>query len=123
MSRFFVDYVSGLLKVIDKIYLTSSTENKQRIISSIFPEKLIYENNKYRTAKLNLAVLNLCSNNKRFKGEQKQQHTIFDMLSCKVIPTGFEPVAYCLEGSCSIQLSYGTFCKRIFSGHKNTKNS
>ena len=27
---------------------------------------------------------------------------------CKVIPSGFEPEAYCLEGSCSIQLSYGT---------------
>ncbi len=25
-------------------------------------------------------------------------------------PTGFEPVAYCLEGSCSIQLSYGRKC-------------
>jgi hypothetical protein len=25
----------------------------------------------------------------------------------KAIPTGFEPVANCLEGSCSIQLSYG----------------
>ena len=25
-----------------------------------------------------------------------------------VIPIGFEPMAYCLEGSCSIQLSYGT---------------
>ena len=25
-----------------------------------------------------------------------------------VIPSGFEPEAYCLEGSCSIQLSYGT---------------
>ena len=25
-----------------------------------------------------------------------------------MIPIGFEPMAYCLEGSCSIQLSYGT---------------
>ena len=25
-----------------------------------------------------------------------------------VIPAGFEPATYCLEGSCSIQLSYGT---------------
>ena len=25
-----------------------------------------------------------------------------------VIPLGLEPKAYCLEGSCSIQLSYGT---------------
>ena len=31
-------------------------------------------------------------------------------LLCGVIPSGFEPEAYCLEGSCSIQLSYGTPC-------------
>jgi hypothetical protein len=30
----------------------------------------------------------------------------------KVIPEGFEPSTYCLEGSCSIQLSYGT--KEVF---------
>jgi hypothetical protein len=28
-----------------------------------------------------------------------------------VIPFGFEPKTYCLEGSCSIQLSYGTLIK------------
>ena len=30
-----------------------------------------------------------------------------------VRPTGFEPVAYCLEGSCSIQLSYGRILERV----------
>ena len=30
-----------------------------------------------------------------------------------VIPFGFEPKTYCLEGSCSIQLSYGTVCCKL----------
>ena len=36
-----------------------------------------------------------------------------------MIPSGFEPEAYCLEGSCSIQLSYGTdLC--LFCGCKGS---
>ena len=34
--------------------------------------------------------------------------TISFLRILKVIPLGLEPKAYCLEGSCSIQLSYGT---------------
>jgi hypothetical protein len=30
-----------------------------------------------------------------------------------VIPFGFEPKTYCLEGSCSIQLSYETSKKKL----------
>lgn len=29
------------------------------------------------------------------------------------IPAGVEPATYCLEGNCSIQLSYGTLFRRL----------
>lgn len=34
------------------------------------------------------------------------------------IPRGFEPRTYCLEGSCSIQLSYGTILVALQVAHK-----
>ena len=42
------------------------------------------------------------------RGNKKGETTSFDNFSYLVIPFGFEPKTYCLEGSCSIQLSYGT---------------
>ena len=38
----------------------------------------------------------------------KNKKTFFFKKVHQVIPEGFEPSTYCLEGSCSIQLSYGT---------------
>jgi hypothetical protein len=43
--------------------------------------------------------------------EKFQTHQIYSGLDCRlkeVIPIGFEPMAYSLEGCRSIQLSYGT---------------
>ncbi|MEN9421993.1 MAG: hypothetical protein RLZZ107_1472 [Bacteroidota bacterium] len=41
----------------------------------------------------------------------------------RVIPFGFEPKTYCLEGSCSIQLSYGTGCCKlgIYNGYNQNR--
>ena len=49
-----------------------------------------------------------------FKLETKKPFKKYgERLYCiNVIPFGFEPKTYCLEGSCSIQLSYGTGIKR-----------
>jgi hypothetical protein len=38
------------------------------------------------------------------------------VLNHQVIPFGFEPKTYCLEGSCSIQLSYGTQTRKKRKG-------
>ncbi len=41
----------------------------------------------------------------------KSPHKLFiykDLINLQVIPSGFEPETLCLEGRCSIQLSYET---------------
>ncbi len=40
------------------------------------------------------------------KYDNKKERKIFFSLLVSVPRTGFEPMTYCLEGSCSIQLSY-----------------
>ncbi len=41
---------------LDKLYETGSMEQKRKIIGSIFPEKLIFDGEHYRTARVNEAV-------------------------------------------------------------------
>lgn len=79
-----------LFQNIDIYYDTASTEVKQKIISSIFPEKLIFNKNAYRTNSLNDAIALLCAKDKQSKGGKKEKHTIFDVLSCGVAPLRIE---------------------------------
>jgi hypothetical protein len=39
--------------------------------------------------------------------KEKAPSTVVEGAFIRVTPFGFEPKTYCLEGSCSIQLSYG----------------
>jgi len=82
-----IRYLAAIPRFVDKLTLlrkfkspcsTADTENKQRIIGSIFPERLIYENKKYRTPKLNRVVSLIFSNEGRFKGSEKRKHTFLD---------------------------------------------
>lgn len=41
---------------LDKLYETGSMEQKRKIIGSIFPEKIIFDGEHYRTARMNEAV-------------------------------------------------------------------
>lgn len=85
-----IDFCVNLLKDIDNIYSNANTEGKQRIIDSVFPEKLIFENNRYRTPRLNKVVSLICNDNKPSKGNKKGKHYFNDVLSCGVESERFE---------------------------------
>lgn len=65
-------YSFGLLRDLPKYYEKSEIEVKHKILGSIFPEKLIYENKKYRTAQINSVLALICSNINSF-GEIKEK--------------------------------------------------
>ena len=100
-----IDYCVSLMKDIDNVYKNVNTEGKQRIIGSVFPERLIFEKNKYRTPRLNKVVSLICTNNKHSKGNKKGKHTFNDMLSCGVENIGFEPTTSSLPAKRSSQMS------------------
>lgn len=86
-----IDFCIKLLKNIDNVYRNASTEGKQYIIGSIFPERLVFEKNKYRTPKLNTVVSLICFNNKPYKGDKKEKHAKTGVFSKGVGPLGIEP--------------------------------
>ena len=93
---------------LDSLYVDGDIKKKRQIIGSIYPEKLIFDGNNYRTARLNEAIELIYSMDKGFSGKENgQTDEIFD-LSKQVIRIGFEPMTYSLEGCRSIQLSYRT---------------
>ena len=86
-----IDFCVALLSNIDQIYNVADIEAKQQIIGSVFPEKLIFEKNKCRTATIEDAVALLCFNNKGFNNTKNEKHPINKVLSLQVPRVGLEP--------------------------------
>ena len=87
-----IDDCLDLLLNIDEYYVTKNTEVKQKIIGSMFPEKLIFENNQYRTTKTNDVVGLICPKDKDLG--QKKRGKKFDLTnsSLQVARRGIEPL-------------------------------
>ena len=73
------------------VYERVSVQEKQQILSSIFPQKLVFENRKYRTPFVNPTVTHICLNiNELFlEKDVKKGHLI--EVSSSVFPRGLEP--------------------------------
>ena len=93
------------LSRLDILYRDASLNNKQKIIGSIFPEKLFFAKKKCRTTRINEVVrLGLLTD----KGFRRNKFKIISqklVLSCQVENTGIEPVTSCMPCKRSSQLS------------------
>jgi site-specific DNA recombinase len=83
---------------LDVRYLNADAKGKRQIIGSIYPEKLVFEGNSYRTARLNEAVSLIYTLDKAFGEKEKGQTNDFASLSQEVTRIGFEPMTLSLEG-------------------------
>ena len=86
-----IDECLDLLLNLDKYYDTKNTEVKQKIIGSVFPEKLYFKDNEYRTTKLNEAVEILCKTDKGLGKKKGGKKSEFSASSLRVESEGFEP--------------------------------
>lgn len=83
----------SLIKHIDSTYDSAPLEEKQKLIRSIFPEKMIFSENTLRTPKLNTVIPLICTNTKGNRGNKKKTEGQIDPLSHQVAATGIEPVS------------------------------
>jgi len=81
-----IDACLNLLKNLGFYYTSRNTEAKQRILSSILREKLVFENKIYRTPVLNRAIQLICRKNTVSWGKTGWKYTL------KTVPShGVEP--------------------------------
>ena len=87
----FIEEGFGLLRNMAGSYAHSDLQTKQQIIGSIFPEKLTFENNYYRTTKLLNSFTRILTNNGLSVVNKKGAENIFCTQTPWVTPRGFEP--------------------------------
>lgn len=89
-------YLESSLKFlsnIDNYYEEANVEMRQKIVGSVFPEKLIFEKNAYRTPKLNEIVEAIYLKKNELEGQKNRGSKNFITSSHSVASTGIEPVS------------------------------
>jgi site-specific DNA recombinase len=80
-----------LVDNLRRFYHDASVEVKQKIVGSIFPQKLVFDQNSYRTSPVNEAFLLITRTINQLQGNKKQNATVSDGIFDDAPPPGLEP--------------------------------
>ncbi len=89
----YLDFGRNILKNLTLYYSEGDVFLKQGIISSIFSEKLVFSEHRYRTPKVPKTVERICPNIRDLLGDKTENGSENRSRSCMVVPTGIEPVS------------------------------
>lgn len=84
-----------LLSNLSGFYRGASVEIKQKLLGSIFPAKLHFREDSYRTTPLNPALALIIQRNKNLENEKTGQDLFYETLSGEMPMAGLEPAFYC----------------------------
>ena len=82
-------------------YNNGTPEEKRLIVSSIFPEKIVFDGTQHRTQRVNEVIKLIYQKTSMLEGYKKGTNLSFVDLSQEVIPLGFEPRTHTLKVYCS----------------------
>jgi uncharacterized protein YicC (UPF0701 family) len=85
--------LSNTLLNIEKAYFEAEIGLKREIIAAIFPEKLVYHEDGYRTPRLNEGVELICLINNELRKIKNETNSVKTDLSREVLPTRFELIS------------------------------
>ena len=83
-----------LLKNIDSFYRDADFDTKTKLTGSIFPEKLTFDENGYRTTTVNPLITALMAGNPDFINQKAQKKDTNFLVSCSVAGAGLEPATF-----------------------------
>ena len=89
----YMKYGMSLLTNLKGYYDGATLKGKQKFLGSIFPEKLIIQDGKYRTTTPSDFLSLICNIDKGFNGWEKEKGGISAHPSRKVVPTRIELVS------------------------------
>ena len=105
-----IDKALTLFESLEKIWVDGDLKQRQKLQNLVFPSGLGYDksNDRVRTPKVNAIFGSIPILSKEISNIKKGEPIPVNQFSDCVIAIGFEPMTVCLEGRCSIQLSYAT---------------
>jgi hypothetical protein len=87
----YMEFTVMLIEKLDLFYELAPVNIKQRIVVSIFPEKLILKDKKYRTTKTNEVIEQITRKDNTFRVRGNEKADISVGLSSVALPAGLEP--------------------------------